>query len=82
VESRKEPSLANKYQTEVEVNGSGKHSSLLRYGKYDGPISFTVRSSGASDSGWTQTLNLGFMRQGVLPSCCNHQATYFSARVH
>jgi hypothetical protein len=39
-------SLANNYETRVEVNNSGKHSSLLKCGKNIAVQSFTVQTPG------------------------------------
>jgi hypothetical protein len=59
--------LACKYWTSMEVNGNGKHSSLIRYGNnYDCKI-FIVQASGAS--GGIQPLDLRIIELSILPLC-------------
>jgi hypothetical protein len=44
---RLQPSLACKYLTKVEVNGSGKHTSLVFYGDSYGSKSFILEDMAA-----------------------------------
>jgi hypothetical protein len=44
------PSLSHKYLTRIEVNGSGKHSSLLQHGNNYGRKFFAVHAPSGSMS--------------------------------